>query len=148
MSLTSTAQPTGTPADSSGALNTTNLLTLYGAHRTAFYQLWNYLWLVIAASVTTSYAVDAVKLGSAGDAYTFRLMVFAGFAAYALVNLRLLWEVRRQMVLAHEGLEKTAGASDSVVSSLRPGPALGLLLTHLLLDLMVVVFHVILIRAA
>jgi hypothetical protein len=130
------------------AFNTTNLVALYGGHRTAFYQLWNYLWLVIAASITTSYAVEPGRLGSPKLVLAFRAFVFLGFAFYAAVNYNLLDEVRVQMQLTYDAIQDAVGANDKVAGSLQPRPRSALIWTHIGLDLLVTMFHGILIVSA
>jgi hypothetical protein len=119
----------------------TNLISLYTSHRTAFYSLWNYLWLVIAASVTASVSLDPQKAPR-----KFRYFLVGGFILYALGNLWLLLSAQREMQAVFEAIRAKAGVESGTLQLLSVPTWGGVLVAHLVLDALVVWGHVILIR--
>jgi hypothetical protein len=81
------------------------LVSVYTSHRTAFYALWNYLWLVIVASLVASYSLDKQKIGWSGP---FRLFLLVAFVGYAVVNCRLLLDMQREIQAVVEAIRRRA----------------------------------------
>jgi hypothetical protein len=132
-------QQTGYPTE---PWSLATLVSLFGSHRTAYYALWNYLWLVIAATLTASLSIDPLKVPQAA---TFRYFLAGVFLVYACANGVLLNNTRREMDAVNWAIRERVSPG-SPTSTALSAPAFGrVLAAHGVLDALTLFGHAVLI---